>query len=186
MDLDLPFHGGWSFILFLIVIGVLRAIVEADNGKKKTRRRKKSSVSSKRPVAHKNRPDQSILNKNFNGLTGFEFERLLALYFKDQGYEVKEVGGGGSDGGVDLILKDREGGKTAVQAKCYADKNIPVQVVRELVGAKRNFGCLYALLITTSDLTEPARREAESLKVEYWHGALVHQKLIQWGKWKPS
>jgi restriction system protein len=182
MDLELPFQGG-AILLLIIIIIILRAIVP--DSRKMKRRGRKKSAAPKRPAAQKKRSDEFILKNNLSVLSGFEFERLLYLYFKENGYEVEEVGGGGSDGGVDLIIKDREGAKTAVQAKCYADKKIPVQAVRELVGAKRNFGCLYALLITTSDLTEPARREAEALKVEYWHGALVQQKLLKWGKWIP-
>jgi len=74
-----------------------------------------------------------------------------------------------------------------VQAKCYANHNlVGVQVVRELVGAKRNHDCILSLLITTSDLTGPARTEAEQFKVDYWHGGIIEQKLRAWGKWKPG
>jgi restriction system protein len=42
-------------------------------------------------------------------------------------------------GGVDLVIIDQRGEKTAVQAKCYSNHNsVGVQIVRELVGAKRN------------------------------------------------
>ncbi|RUT43773.1 hypothetical protein EJP82_19505 [Paenibacillus anaericanus] len=52
-----------------------------------------------------------------------KFERLLSLYFRDQGYVVKEVGVGGKYSGVDLVITDQQGEKTAVQAKCYGDHN---------------------------------------------------------------
>jgi restriction system protein len=94
---------------------------------------------------------------------------------------------GGKDGGVDLVIIDQRGEKTAVQAKCYSNHNsVGVQIVRELVGAKRNHDCILSLLITTSDLTEPAKKEAEQFKVDYWHGAVVDQKLKVWGKWQPT
>jgi restriction system protein len=100
---------------------------------------------------------------------------------------VKEVGAGGNDGGVDLVITDERGEKTAVQAKCYSDNNnVGVQTVRELVAAKRNHDCILSLLITTSDLTLPAKQEAEKFKVDYWHGGVVEQKLLAWGKWQPS
>lgn len=109
------------------------------------------------------------------------------MYFRDIGYLVKEVGVGGKDGGVDLVITNKLEEKTAVQAKCYADHNhIGVQVVRELIGAKRNHDCILSLLVTTSDLTEPAKKEADQFKVDYWHGALVEQKIKTWGKWQPS
>ncbi|WP_246553192.1 restriction endonuclease [Paenibacillus tritici] len=91
-------------------------------------------------------------------INGAEFERLWSLYFRDQGYSVKEVGVGGRDGGVDLVIIDKRGERTAVQAKCYADQNkVQVMTVRELVGAKRNHDCFLSLLVTTSDPTADAK-----------------------------
>ncbi|WP_309119860.1 restriction endonuclease [Paenibacillus sp.] len=147
--------------------------------------RKAASAAKRASIAV--RSDEEILGSGLDRLSGPEFERLLALYFRDQGYTVHEVGVGGNDGGVDLVIVDRRGEKTAVQAKCYADGNmVPVQTVRELVGAKRNHDCILALLITTSDLTGPAKKEADDRKVEYWHGGIVEQKLRAWGKWSPG
>nr|WP_243865481.1 restriction endonuclease [Paenibacillus lupini] len=125
------------------------------------------------------------MTRPLNDLNGVEFERLLALYFRDQGYVVHEVGIGGNDGGVDLVIVDKRGERTAVQAKCYADHNmVPVQTVRELVAAKRNHNCILTLLVTTSDLTGPAKKEAEQFRVEYWHGALIQDKLKNWKRKK--
>ncbi|WP_228101542.1 restriction endonuclease [Paenibacillus donghaensis] len=50
--------------------------------------------------------------------------------------------------------------------------------VRELVAAKRNHDCILSLLVTTSDLTPPAKKEAEQFKVDYWHGGL-NQLLLK-------
>lgn len=147
----------------------------------------KSSPSASRHVSNKCRTDAEILGSAFHEMSWAEFERLLAIYFRDQGYEVNEVGIGGNDGGVDLVIRDKRGEKTAVQAKCYADHHlVPVQMVRELVAAKRNHDCILTLLVTTSDLTGPAKKEAEQFKVDYWHGALLDQKLHSWGKWQPG
>ncbi|TBL69768.1 topoisomerase DNA-binding C4 zinc finger domain-containing protein [Paenibacillus thalictri] len=41
-------------------------------------------------------------------------------------------------------------------------------------------------LVTTSDLTNLAKKEAKQFKIDYWHGALVEQKLRAWGKWQMS
>jgi len=180
-----------GLVVFIIAVGVLGALIP--NSKKKSRgKQKKSNLrksnkpSNARRSSMKCRPDEEILKSPLEGLNGAEFERILALYFRDQGYHVNEVGVGGKDGGVDLVITDRRGEKTAVQAKCYApDHNVGVQTVRELIGAKRNHDCILALLITTSDLTDPAKKEA-GISVEYWHGALVAQKLTKWGKWNPN
>ena len=82
---------------------------------------------------------------------------------------------------------DKRGEKTAVQAKCYANHNlVPVQTVRELVAAKRKHDCILTLLVTTSDLTGPAKKEAEQFRVEYWHGSIIEQKLRKWEEWRPT
>jgi restriction system protein len=191
----------WSlpkiFIGFLIIIVVFAVVVSfignqssgrLSRGRKIKRARSGNSKSTqKRSPSSVIRPDEVILQSHLNELTGFEFERLLALYFRARGYEVKEVGVGGNDGGVDLVIIDQRGEKTAVQAKCYSNKNnVGVQTVRELVAAKRNHDCILSLLVTTSDLTQQARKEAEHFKVDYWHGGMVEQKLASWGKWRPT
>ncbi|WP_042199268.1 restriction endonuclease [Paenibacillus camerounensis] len=188
-----------SFIGFIVVIFVLSILTGMMQGTKKKRRRstgkrkstvKKSNNKSVKTTFNRSsttcRPDDVLLRTSLDKINGAEFERLLFLYFKDQGYTVKEVGVGGKDGGVDLVIVDKRGEKTAVQAKCYADHNkVQVMTVRELVGAKRNHDCILSLLVTTSDLTADARREAEQFKVDYWHGGLVENKLRSWGKWQP-
>jgi len=183
----------WCFI-GIVFLGAIAGALQP----KKTRRRKqgngrsvakkkKSSVSSARRTSLSCRPDNEILASPLKDLSGPEFERLLALYFRDQGYTVHEVGIGGNDGGVDLVIVDKRGERTAVQAKCYADHNlVPVQTVRELVAAKRNHNCILTLLVTTSDLTGPAKKEAEQFRMEFWHGGVVEQKFKVWGKWQTT
>jgi len=184
----------WWFLAIPIMIGIISGIMQPA----KKRRKRKGTASKKnnrKPSANETshrrsktcRPDEVILASRLSDLNGPEFERLLALYFRDQGYQVREVGVGGNDGGVDLVIIDRRGEKTAVQAKCYANHNlVPVQTVRELGTAKRNHDCILALLITTSDLTAPAKKEAEQYRVDYWHGGVIEDKLRRWGKWNPG
>ncbi|CAM3545973.1 restriction endonuclease [Marinicrinis lubricantis] len=184
----------WGFFFGILIGSVIVADVIGAIWTRKRRTKKKQrkanvrkSKNAPRRTSMDCRSDEAILSSNLNDLSGSEFERLLALYFRDQGYEVKEVGVGGNDGGVDLVIIDRRGEKTAVQAKCYSAHNtVSVQTVRELVAAKRNHDCILSLLITTSDLTVPAKKEAEQFKVDYWHGALLEQKLKKWGEWQPS
>lgn len=182
----------WFFV-FVIILGVIAGLLQPTK-KRKTRKKRSSKVSAKKKSssprntnrsAKSSRPDEVIVTLPLYALSGAEFERLLALYFRDQGYTVHEVGVGGNDGGVDLVIVDKRGEKTAVQAKCYADHNmVPVQTVRELVAAKRNHDCILTLLVTTSDLTGPAKKEAEQFRVEYWHGGMVEEKLRKWVKWQ--
>ncbi|MCD9020222.1 restriction endonuclease [Cohnella silvisoli] len=181
-------------LLIPIFIGVIAGLLQPNKKSKRKKRNvstnKKTSNTSVSTVLRTSkscRADDIILTSSLSDINGVEFERLLALYFRDQGYTVHEVGIGGNDGGVDLVIIDKRGEKTAVQAKCYADHNlVPVQTVRELVAAKRNHDCILTLLITTSDLTGQAKKEAEQFRVEYWHGGIIEQKLRAWGKWRPT
>jgi restriction system protein len=188
-------HWGFFFGILIgsiIVADIIGAIWTRKRRTEKKAKQRKETVSKSNQAQSRRsskgcRSDEIILSSRFDDLSGAEFERLLALYFRDQGYIVNEVGVGGNDGGVDLVIIDKRGEKTAVQAKCYADHNIvPVMTVRELVGAKRNHDCILSLLVTTSDLSPPAKKEADQFNVDYWHGALVEQKLRTWGKWQPN
>ncbi|NUU78025.1 restriction endonuclease [Paenibacillus xylanilyticus] len=182
------------FVIGIIALGVIAGLLQPSKKKKRRSSSTRKKQNTKKPVnsgfnrsSSMCRPDEVILTLPLDKMTGAEFERLLTLYFRDQGYTVKEVGIGGKDGGVDLVIRDKRGEKTAVQAKCYADHNkVQVMTVRELVGAKRNHDCILSLIVTTSDLTGPARKEADQFKVDYWHGGLVDSKLRSWGKWTPS
>ncbi|GGF96189.1 hypothetical protein GCM10010912_46370 [Paenibacillus albidus] len=181
-----------GFIAVIILLSILAGLMQRNKKKKRSSAKRKTPVKKSTATAFNRssttcRPDEVLLKASLDQINGAEFERLLSLYFRDQGYTVKEVGVGGKDGGVDLVIIDKRGEKTAVQAKCYAEHNkVQVMTVRELVGAKRNHDCILSLLITTSDLTADAKREAEQFKVDYWHGALIENKLRAWGKWQPT
>ncbi|MFX3651388.1 MAG: restriction endonuclease [Paenibacillus sp.] len=181
-------------VIGIITLSVVAGLLQPSKKKKRKKSNPRKKKTTKKAVSSgfnrassTCRSDEVILTLPLDKMTGAEFERLLTLYFRDNGYTVKEVGVGGKDRGVDLVITDKRGEKTAVQAKCYADHNkVQVMTVRELVGAKRNHDCILSLIVTTSDLTGPARKEADQFKVDYWHGGLVDSKLRSWGKWTPS
>ena len=62
-----------------------------------------------------------------------EFEELVGEAYRRKGYRVEETGGGGADGGVDLILK-KNGETLLVQCKHWRQDKVGVKVVRELYG----------------------------------------------------
>ncbi len=133
------------------------------------------------------RTDADILQLPIRSLTWQEFERLLALYFRDHGYHVEETGIGGKDGGVDLILiNKRNGERTAVQIKHWADhRPVGPDVIRETHSARMNVkpSCHFAQIITSADVTQQARDEADARHMVYWHGAMLEHKLSAWPKW---
>lgn len=127
MSLTLP-H---SLYMELGVVIALAVIAKAVASTKSSRKRKSSnSRSSSKTKTQSNsrassarRPDTEILRSPISKLTWAEFERLLALYFLDHGYDVEEPGVGGNDGGVDLVITDkRTRERTAVQAKHWTDR----------------------------------------------------------------
>lgn len=62
-----------------------------------------------------------------------QFEAIVGEAFRRRGYFVLENGGGGADGGVDLVLR-RDGRKFYVQCKQWKKSKIGVKAVREFFG----------------------------------------------------
>lgn len=73
------------------------------------------------------------------GMSWQQFELLVGEGFRRRGYAVKEVGGGGADGGVDLVLA-KAGEKTFVQCKQWKAFKVGVSTVRELYGVMAAHG----------------------------------------------
>jgi restriction system protein len=83
-----------------------------------------------------------------DGMTWREFEMLVGEAFRMQGYRVAETGGGGADGGVDLVLrKERE--TFLVQCKQWRAYKVGVTVVRELFGVMAAKGAAGGFVVTS-------------------------------------
>lgn len=93
------------------------------------------------------------------------FEDLLGEAYRRQGYDVKEMLGGGADGGVDLVLS-RKGAVTIVQCKRWKGKPVPVQTVRELYGVLHDRRASAAKLVATTNFTSDAIAFAENKPIE--------------------
>ncbi len=85
--------------------------IQSSIAKNRTRVRNTSVKASTKKLT-----DAQIIKADVRTLSGTDFERLMELYYIDQGYTVQRVGGSG-DHEVDLILKGKEGYKIAVQCK---------------------------------------------------------------------
>lgn len=180
----LPLTG--SIVLMILIDKLIRSLIPH-----KTNRRGSERVSStpRSSGTSSVRSDEELLHSPLRDLNPYEFERLLALYFRDHGYGVEERGGPG-DGGVDLILTDKKTGeRIAVQAKQWSDHN-PVRpaTVRELDSSRKNTrpGCHTSWLITSSDLTQQARLEADQRHMRFWHGGMLEYELSKWPKRQPQ
>lgn len=106
-------------------------------------------------------------------MTWQEFELLVGEAFRLMGYAVAETGGGGADGGIDLLLK--KGGEVfLVQCKQWRAFKVPVTTVRELYGAMAARGAAGGFVVTSGVFTGDAEAFAEGRNIELIGGpALV-------------
>lgn len=108
------------------------------------------------------------------------FERLLADYYREAGYDVDHSGTGNGastfDGGVDLRLR-KDGRLTLVQCKRENAYQVTHNVVHELLGIKVNQGAAEAIVITTGEFTEAARKASSTGHVQLIDGVELRRLL---------
>ena len=90
------------------------------------------------------------------------FEILVGEYFRRQGFGVHDNGGGGADGGVDVVLRKGDA-HYLVQCKHWRALRVGVQPVRELYGVMAAHGAAGGFVVTSGDFTEDAVRFADGL-----------------------
>ncbi len=112
------------------------------------------------------------------------FEELVGEAYRRKGYRVTETGGGGADGGVDLVLK--KGGETRlVQCKNWRTFKVGVKVVRELYGVVAARGATGGVLICSGKFTLEAQDFARGKALELVDGAQL-ARMIEEVKRPPS
>lgn len=104
-----------------------------------------------------------------NGMSWREFEMLVGEAFRRQGYAVQETGGGGADGGVDLVLR-KEGKSYLVQCKQWKAYTVPVQTVRELYGVMVHREAAGAFVVTSGRFTPDAKAFAKGKNIRLIDG----------------
>jgi restriction system protein len=98
-------------------------------------------------------------------ISWLEFEHIVGEYFRRKGYAVEETGGGGADGGVDLVVslgKDRY----FVQCKQWKSRQVGVATVRELYGVMAAEGAAGGFVVTSGAFTEEAQRFAAGREIK--------------------
>ena len=111
-----------------------------------------------------------------NGMSWQQFEQLVGESFRRQGYQVRETGQAGPDGGVDLELR-REGELHLVQCKQWRAQRVGVDVVRELYGAMAAQGAAGGFVVTSGRFTDEAKRFASGRNVKLVDGDRFKQAL---------
>jgi restriction system protein len=115
------------------------------------------------------RQAQSAPEQSVNGMTWEHFERLVGEAFRRRGYQVTETGGGGSDGGIDLVLA-KGGGRLLVQCKQWRTQRVGVTTVRELYGVIAARGATGGFVVTCGAFTQEARQFARDCGIELIDG----------------
>lgn len=98
-----------------------------------------------------------------------EFEVCIAEYYRRKGYAAEIVGGGGADGGVDVLLHNA-GRKTLVQCKQWKSWKVGVRTVRELYGVMASEGVACGVLVCSGLFTKEALAFAAGKPLELIDG----------------
>ena len=125
---------------------------------------------------------KSSANDALDGMSWRQFEMLVGEGFRLQGYQVAETGGGGADGGVDLVLtKPSKNGreKFLVQCKQWRAFKVGVDVVRELYGVMAAMGATGGFVVTSGRFTADAISFASGRNVTLVDGPKLHALLRQ-------
>ena len=104
-----------------------------------------------------------------DAMSGQQFERFLVRLFRELGYGVRHVGGGGGDFGADLVV-ERGGVRIAVQAKNYESGKVGNEAVQQAIAGATYYDCQQAMVVTNSSFTRAARQQAErsTIPVTLW------------------
>ena len=105
-----------------------------------------------------------------------DFEILVGEYFRRQGFGVLDNGGGGPDGGVDVVL--HSGAECyLVQCKHWRALRVGVQPVRELYGVMAAHGAAGGFVVTSGAFTEEAVRFADGLALSLVDGHALRRGI---------
>jgi len=115
-----------------------------------------AAVSAIKQLFRRNLLDRQEDLQSLRSLSWQEFEQLVGEAYRRQGYEVEETGGGGPDGGVDLVLRGH-GETVLVQCKQWHVLQVGVDKVRELLGVLYAEGATRGILVTSGTFTNEAR-----------------------------
>jgi restriction system protein len=112
--------------------------------------------------------EQSSID-SIRSLSWRQLEVLVAEAFRRRGYTVLENGGGGADGGVDVVLL-KGGQKYFVQCKQWKARQIGVTTVRELKGVIATSGAAGGFVVSSGSFTPDARAFASNANIELIDG----------------
>jgi restriction system protein len=151
MDGGLRGNGNWLtvFLVTIMVIGAWVGIVW---------------LQRKQNAADKTLADLQAMSPD-------AFEEWVAARFRDRGYSVDLTGSQG-DHGVDLVGR-RKSETVVIQCKNYRIWSVGEPKLRDLYGAMHDFSADRAFLVTTGELSGPARAWIVGKPIDIWDGAYL-------------
>jgi restriction system protein len=117
-------------------------------------------------------------------LDWFQFEKLVAVMYEQQGYSVERSGGANPDGGIDLTLT-KAAATFAVQCKHWKSWRIGVKQVREFLGALADRGIQNGIFVTLQDYTSEAKQLAARHQIQLI-GETELMQMLETADWKSS
>lgn len=114
--------------------------------------------------------------KSIKSISWQEFEELVGEVYRRKGYKVTEMGRGGADGGVDLVLK-RNGEVIYVQCKQWRMDRVGVQIVRELFGVIAAEGASGGIVISSGTFTDEAVEFVKGKQIEIIDGPELYRMI---------
>lgn len=98
-------------------------------------------------------------------MDGVEFEKILLVHFKKQGYQ-GYLTPATNDYGADLVL-EKNGQKMVVQAKRWKTI-VGIEAVQQAIGAIKHYNAVTGMVITNSSFSQQAKNLARINNVELW------------------
>lgn len=130
-------------------------------------------------VAHALRADARgrvlDVQRNLNTIKALdwrEFENLVAEAYRRLGYSVEVTGGGGADGGIDLVLR-RAAELLLVQCKHWRSNSIGAPVVREMAGLMLHHKATGVKVVCVGRFTRDATAFVAGKPIELVGGAAL-------------
>lgn len=111
-----------------------------------------------------------------DGMSWQEFELLVGETFRQKGFAATETGGGGADGGVDLVL-EKNGEKFLVQCKQWRAFKVGVEIVRELYGLMAARGATGGYVVTSGQFTQEAKEFAAGRNISLVDGGALRELI---------
>jgi hypothetical protein len=121
------------------------------------------AVASGSPVA------DTKQNGDMKSLDWFQFEKLVAAVYEQQGCSVTRSGGANLDGGIDLVIR-KDGITSAVQCKHWKSWKVGVKQIREFIGALTDCGIQNGIFVTLQQYTDEAKELAARHHIHFARG----------------